>query len=98
MTTVLEKFVSADSSSYAEIIETFDNIGIESAITELGKLLLEDTDAEIRCRTAEILGEIGKQEAIPALCKALLEDPIPEVRGSSARALGKIGKANTPQS
>ncbi len=53
-------------------------------------LLLQDPDAQLVRRVAEILGNLGVREAVPALSR-VLSHPTPAVRVAIATALARIG-------
>ncbi len=52
---------------------------------------LEDTNENIRDRSAYKLGILGEDKAVPYLCKSLTRDRSDRVRWQIAMALGKIG-------
>jgi len=53
--------------------------------------LLSDQNAEVRRRTALLLGEIGDPAAVDGLTR-LLADPVPSVRREGFEALEKVRK------
>ncbi|NEQ35282.1 MAG: HEAT repeat domain-containing protein [Okeania sp. SIO3I5] len=55
--------------------------------------LLEDSESNVRWRTANALGKIGSPKAVPRLI-SLLEDSDSGVRMTTVNALGKIGSPN----
>lgn len=69
-----------------------DNRGIataDSARTELGRVLLEDSQPEVRREAALAIANAGALELTPALLKAT-SDPAPEVRQMALLALGEV--------
>jgi HEAT repeat protein len=61
----------------------------ERAVESLGKLLLEDTKAEVRETAAWALGEISDPQALPFL-KQALNDAETRVRDKARWALSEI--------
>jgi HEAT repeat protein len=55
--------------------------------------MLDDPDATVRRRGAEILARIGgdAEEAIPSLIRIVEHDPQPQVRKAAVYALGQMG-------
>jgi HEAT repeat protein len=52
---------------------------------------LDDSDDEVRAKSATALGRLGDRRAIPALLDHLLTDPAPFVRVRIASTLGQLG-------
>ncbi len=67
------------------------DIGDESAINALARVLKVDPDPLLRHEAAFSLGQLGLQPGIPHLIDAALNDPSDIVRHEAAAALGSIG-------
>ncbi len=67
------------------------DVGDDSAVPALAKVLKNDQDPLLRHEAAFSLGQMGLQSGISALIDATLNDPSDIVRHEAAAALGSIG-------
>jgi deoxyhypusine monooxygenase len=68
-----------------------EDIGDESVVQQLCRILKEDPSPLTRHEAAFTLGQLGYRSAVPALVEAMRNDPSPIVRHESAVALSSIG-------
>ncbi len=90
----LASFLSAardtDPQARKTAVVALGYLGDESAVTELGQLLLSDSDKNVRLAATEALAEIGSVHALGALRGALKDQDL-LVQQHAAEAIAAIG-------
>jgi HEAT repeat protein len=65
-------------------------VGNETIAVALRRVLLKDTNKDVRYWVASSLGSLGVKDSVKDLSEVLLKDVSPDVRMEVARALGKL--------